>query len=72
MIDDKTRLKDPDCGLHTYQLMKETISEKELEIVKILDNPLQKSDPRWTQSLAGIPAEKVTHSGVEQFFSKSF
>ncbi len=68
---DKSRLKDPDCGVHTYELMKENISEKELEIMKILDNPPQKSDPRWTQSLTGIPVEKVSHSGVEQYFSKS-
>ncbi len=68
---DKSRLKDPDCGVHAYELMKENISKKELEIMKILDNSSKKSDPRWTQSLAGIPVGKVIHSRVEQYFSKS-
>ncbi len=57
--------------MHTCELIKENISEEELEIIKILDNQPQKSDPRWTQSLAGIPVAKITHSGVEDYFAKS-
>ena len=68
---DKSRQKDQDCGVHNYELMKENFSEKELDIIKILDTLPQKTDQRWAESLAGIPVEKVTHSGVEQLFSKS-
>eukprot|EP00112_Aurelia_sp_Birch-Aquarium-sp1_P002214 Seg1237.4 transcript_id=Seg1237.4/GoldUCD/mRNA.D3Y31 product="hypothetical protein" protein_id=Seg1237.4/GoldUCD/D3Y31 len=68
---DRSRLKDPDGGIHINRIVEENLPEDIYRVKKIIDSPPEKTDKNWTQSLLGLPLGKIVHSGVESFFEKS-
>ena len=68
---DRSRLKDPDGGIHVNKVVEENLPEDLHRVKKIIDSPPEKTDPNWTRSLHGLPLNKIVHSGVESFFEKS-
>ena len=67
----KTRLKDPDGGIHVKTALERRMSPEEQEIKNFLESPPSPTDQKWTQLTSGLPLDKITHSGVEKFFEQS-
>ena len=65
---DKSRLKDPDNGIHHTLLLKENLDQEKLEVLQLLENL---PDTNWTTNISKLPLDKIVHSSVENYFKNS-
>ena len=68
---DKSRLKDPDQGVHHNNLLKQNLNDKNSEVLVILENIPNTLDPKWTSNISQLPLSEIVHSVVERYFQKS-
>ena len=65
---DKSRLKDPDNGIHQTLLLKEHLDQEKLEALQLLENL---PDTNWTTKISKLPFDKIVHSSLENYFKNS-
>ena len=68
---DKSRLKDPDQGVHDNNLLKQNLNDENSEVLAILENIRNTVDLKWTSNISQLPLSKIVHSVVEKYFQKS-
>ena len=68
---DKSRLKDPDQGMHHNNLLKQNLNDENSEVLVIVENIPNGVDLKWTSSISQLPLSKIVHSVVEKYFQKS-
>ena len=62
---DKSRLKDPDNGIHHTLLLKENLDQEKLQVLQLLENL---PDTNWTTNISKLPLDQIVHSSVENYF----